>query len=75
MCISFKTVNIYSECWKLNITLRILLLVLLLYYHKRAMLHLAGVRKTDGTGLGHLLDGSFSQVCVLSYLGGIVTVQ
>lgn len=42
MWISFESVSIYNEYWKLNIKLKTLVLVVLLYYHKRATLHLSG---------------------------------
>lgn len=58
--ISFESVSIYNEYWKLNIKLKILLLVVLLYYHKRAMLHFSGVGKTKSKKLTTSSLGWFS---------------
>lgn len=75
-CGFLLSLSIYTEYWKLNMKLKILLLVVFIYYHKRAMLTFSRfwktIRKTATMPSScQFISKSF---CVI-YLGGLLTVQ
>lgn len=70
------SLNIYTEYRKLNMKLKILLLVVFIYYHKRAMLIFSGFWKTNRKTATMPSSCQFisKSFCVI-YLGGLLTCK